>query len=266
MIDLTPEANSRFEQYLTRMRSALRGSRSVEPSEIEANVREHVEIALAGATAPVGADRLGQVLEQLGPPERWLTDDDRPWWRRIMHRLSSGEEPWRLAYIAFGFFALAVLLLPIGIGVFLLALSFLISRAEVELLAERGETLGARRWLVLPSIWVVLVMISIAALVMPVVALGSLGLSDGQIHFVMNEKAPPESLERARVETGFVATVAGVWWLVLSGIFAAILKPFRTLFLPVTTNLGRRHAAILALVGVMVGAIGAALLFVIELR
>ena len=95
MIDLTPEANSRFEQYLERMRNALRGSRSVEPAEIEQNVREHVEIALGGASAPVGADRLGQVLEQLGPPERWLTDDDRPLWRRVLHRFTAGPEEWR---------------------------------------------------------------------------------------------------------------------------------------------------------------------------
>ncbi len=264
MIELTPEANSRFEQYLQRMRSALRGSRAVEPSEIEQNVREHVEMALAGAAAPVGTDRLGQVLEQLGPPERWLTDDDRPLWRRVMHRFTSGPDEWRLAYIAFGVFSLALLTIPIGIGVLFLALSFLISRAEVELLAGRGEPLGARRWLVLPPIWVVSIMISLAVLFVPVFALGAAGISDGQIHLVMNERAPHGSMDRVRIEAGYAALAAGAWWLVLSGIFAAVMKPFRTIFLPVTANLSRKHAVILALVGVMVGSIGAVLLFVVR--
>lgn len=247
MIELTPEASSRFEQYLERMRNALRGSRAVEPAEIEQNVREHVEIALAGAAAPVGTDRLGQVLDQLGPPERWLSEDDRPWWRRVMHRFTSGPEEWRLAYIAFGVFSLAVLTLPVGIGVLFLALAFLISRAEVELLESRGESLGARRWLVLPAIWVVSVLISLAVLFVPVFALGAAGISDGQIHLVMNERAAHGSMERVRIEAGYAALVAGAWWLVLSGIFAAAMKPFRTIFLPVTANLGRKHAVILDL-------------------
>ncbi|HEV3484414.1 MAG TPA: hypothetical protein VG106_03330, partial [Vicinamibacterales bacterium] len=113
---LTPEAQTKLEEYIARMRSALRGSRSVEPAEVEQNVREHVEVALAGAGAPVGAERLDEVLEQLGPPDRWLAEEDRPVWRRVVQRISSGPEDWRLAYLAFGCFALGLLLLPLGIG------------------------------------------------------------------------------------------------------------------------------------------------------
>jgi hypothetical protein len=40
MIDLTPDARRRFDEYLQRTRSALRGTRAVEMSEIEQNVME----------------------------------------------------------------------------------------------------------------------------------------------------------------------------------------------------------------------------------
>lgn len=263
MIDLTPEANTRFEQYLERMRSALRGSRAVEATEVEQNVREHVEIALAGVTAPVGAEQLGAVLEQLGPPDRWLTEDDRPWWRRIAYRISNGPADWRLAYLAFGAFAMALLLLPVGIGILVLICSFLLSRATVDLITERGEALGARKWLVLPAIWVVLLLIAGPILIIPVVGASAWALSDGGIEMFGVQRPAPESIERVRIEAGFVGMAAGAWWLVLSMIFAAVMKPFRSFFLPVTANLSRKHAAVLALVGLMVGAIGAVLLFVV---
>jgi len=262
MIDLTPEASTRLERYLERMRAALRGSRSVEPGEVEQNVREHVEIALAGIPAPVGAERLGEVLEQLGPPERWLVDDDRPWWRRAVQRISAGPEDWRLAYVAFGVFALGMLTLPLGIGVFILACAFLISRAAVDLLAERGEPLGARRWLVLPAIWLVLVLVSMGALISMIAPAAAIGIGDGNLYLVTGTShAEPGTLERVRVEVGFLAMSAGIWWVILAAIFAAIMRPFRTLFLPVTERLGRKHAMILALVGAILASLGAVLLF-----
>jgi hypothetical protein len=264
MIDLTPEARTRFEQYLSRMRSALRGTRAVEPGEIEQNVREHVELALAEASGPVSTERLDAVLAQLGPPERWLPEDELPWWRRIAQRVSTGPEDWRLAYLAFGVFALGLLTLPIGLGLVFLVCAFLIGRAECELLSTRGESLGARRWLVLPSIWLVFLTAAGVALILPVAGLAGLGISDGRIHLLQGiPHTRPETIERARVETGYIAMVAGVWWLFFSAILAAIVKPVRAFFLPVTERLSRKHALILALIGVMVGSIGAVLLFVI---
>jgi len=252
MIDLTPDAKERFELYLGRMRSALRGSRAVEASEVEQNVREHVEIALAGATGPVDAERLGEVLAQLGPPERWLTDDDRPWWSRTLHTISHGPEDWRLSYLAFGAFALSLLLLPIGVGVFVLIAAFALSRATVELIHDRGEILGARRWLVLPAIWIVLLGVVLPLLIAPVAGISSLFLDDLDA---------PEGYEQIRFHAGVIGMVAGAWWLVMAGVFAALMKPFRALFYPVSANLTRKHAVVLALVAIMVGAIGAAVFF-----
>jgi len=264
MIEMTPEATTKLEQYLARMRSALRGSRSVEPAEVEQNVREHVEVALANTAAPVGTERLAEVLAQLGPPEQWLPDDEQPWWRRVAERMSHGPEDWRLAYYAFGAFALGLFLLPVGFGLVFLICAFLLSRAECELLASRDELLGARRWLVLPAIWAVLLIVAMIVLIAPVVGLASIGISDGNIHLVRGiPHTPPESIERIRIEAGYAMSVAGAWWLFFSIILAFVVKPLRTFFLPVTQNLGRKHALLLAIIGSMVGVIGAVLLFAI---
>jgi len=263
MIEMTPEAQTRFERYLTRMRSALRGS-AVEAADVEQNVREHVDVALANTAAPIGIERLDEVLEQLGPPERWLPEDEQPWWKRVASRMSSGPEDWRLAYTTFGAFAFGLFLLPVGFGLAFLICAFLLARAEHELLTSRGETLGARRWLVLPAIWTVLLGVAMLLLVAPVMALASIGLSDGNLRFVHGvPHAQPETLERVRIETGYIAMVAGGWWLVFSVLLAFLVKPLRAMFLPVTENLGRKQALLLSLIGAMVGAIGAVLLFAI---
>ena len=41
MIDMTPDAKQRFDAYLQRTRTALRGTRAVEPAEVEQNVIVH---------------------------------------------------------------------------------------------------------------------------------------------------------------------------------------------------------------------------------
>lgn len=262
MSELTPEARLRLERYVARMRSALRASRAVETAEIEQNVREHVEVAFADAAGPVDAERLDAVLAQLGPPDQWLSEDEQPWWRRIAARVSHGPEDWRLAYLTFGAFALGLLLLPVGIGVFLLVAAFFLGRAACELIESRGENLGARRWIVLPPIWLFALTAAFLLLILPAIGFGAFGISDGNIHLLRAiPRTTPESAARVRVETGYIAAVAGLWWLVFSPILALIMNPLRTLFLPVTQNLGRKHALLLALIGAMVAAIGAVLLF-----
>lgn len=84
MIDLTPDAKVRFEQYLQRLRGSLRGTRAVEADEVEQNVREHVEIALAGAPSPVA-------------PPAWPTCWSSSGRRNSVFRTKSvrrGGEPW----------------------------------------------------------------------------------------------------------------------------------------------------------------------------
>ena len=261
MIDLTPDAKRSFDEYLQRMRATLRGTRAVEAEEVEQNVVEHVELALAGSPAPIGRDRLGTVLEQLGPPERWLPEDERPWWRKVMNRVVVGPEDWRLAYASFALTMLMVLFLPAG-GILLVIPAFLLSRAYVELIADRGETLGARKWLVLPPIVIVMVVVCAVALIGAAAPVAAIGLGDGGGLRGAGFEAHSR-YERMRIEMGFVALVTGSWWIVLSGIFAMLMRPFRALFQPLTAGLRRGHALALTLAGAIIGGLGAFLLFAV---
>lgn len=257
MIDLTPEAKRRFDEYLQRMRVSLRGRRAVEPDEVEQNVIEHVEVALAGVPSPVGPDRLGTVLEQLGPPERWLPEDERPFWRKAMDRVMTGPEDWRLAYASLGLTLLMVITLPIG-GALLLLPAFLLSRAYVALMEDRGEPLGARKWLVLPPIVLALLLVCGVALLAPAAAFGAILSEIGlrELGFDWGSR-----WERGRLFLGAMALGTGGWWIVLSGVFAMLLRPFRALFAPMTSGLRRGHALVLTIAGVVIAALGAVLLF-----
>lgn len=257
-MDLTPEAKRRFDEYLQRMHAALRGTRSIESREVEQNVREHVEFALAGAPAPVGADHLAQVLEQLGPPERWLPEEERPLWRRIGDRIMRGPEDWRLAYLTFAVFFLMVVLIAVG-GMLLLIPAFLLARAHVELLKERGEDLGARRWLVLPPIACVLVLVAAGALVLPIAFSAAVAGDSDTLTFFGFE--PQDRNDRIRMQIGLMTTGSGIGWIILSAIFAAVLPLMQKLFAPFLASLRRPHALNLAIAGAALIGIGMVILY-----
>jgi hypothetical protein len=255
MKDLTPEARTRFEQYMQRIRAVLRGSGSAD--EVEQSVREHVDVALQSAPAPVGMEALASVLEQLGPPERWVPENERPVWRRVMEHLQHGPEEWRLAYLTMGMFVAALLLLPVGIGVLLFIPAFLLARAEVELLG--GTPLGARRWLVLPPIWLPFLMLMFAVLVGPIVPAIAAGLSERAIYEHLG--VPKDgSLASVRVGVGFVMAVAGTCWMLVAALVTIVFRPLHALFHPVASWLRRKHLAVLAGIGFVIGASGLALL------
>ena len=259
MIDFTPEAKRQFDDYLLRMRYSLRGRRSVATEEVEQNVVEHVHAALAGVPSPVGQERLSDVLTQLGPPERWLPEDERTAWRRLADRFMTGPEDWRLAYISLAITFLMIVFLPVG-GVLLLLPGYLVSRAYVELLTDRGEPLGARKWLVLPPIVLMMVLIAGAALFAPAGAIGAILSEMGirELGWEWDSRA-----DRMRIFSGILSIAVGVYWIALSAVFAMLLRPFRALFQPVTANLRRGHALALTVAGAIVAGLGAVLLYVL---
>ena len=257
MIELTSDARVRFEQYLQRMRESMRGRRAVETAEVEQNVLEHVEVALAAAPMPVGTASLAAVLEQLGPPEQWLPDEERPVWRRTMDRLMSGPEDWRLAYLSIALTTLMIVTLPIG-GILLLLPAFLLSRAWVALIEERGETLDARRWLVLPPIVIAFVSFLLITVVGGVVLAAAAGVENDLRSIGIPE--PGTSAEAIVGYGGYVMSAAGVWWLLLSLIFSWLLEPIRTLFAPLLAKTRRRHLLIFAGVGTLLLILGLGLM------
>ena len=262
MIDMTPSARERLDSYLQRLRSELRGTRSVVADEVEQSVREHIEIALAHAQAPVGATDVIAVLDRLGPPERWLADEDRPAWRRVMATLHSTPHDWRLAYLAFGLFLASIVFLPAG-GFLLLIPAMLVSRAYIELARGRGETLGARRWLVYPSIAVVLMFATGLMIIGPPLPLLALGLNNvnGMECFEHLFDVPKSAAGQIRFLFGMGAVLFGSWWIIAAAFCAAFIRPIRFVFAPLLDGLARKHFAGLALIGTLVAAVGATLIY-----
>ncbi|HEY3055398.1 MAG TPA: hypothetical protein VGK31_05660 [Thermoanaerobaculia bacterium] len=253
MIELSDSARQRFDDYLHRLRRTLRGNQA---DDVEQSVREHVEIALAGIPAPVGAEHLGVVLERLGPPERWLPEEELPIWRRVMTRIANGPDDWRVAYLSFGLFLLTLLLLPLGIGILLLVPAYLVGRAFVELLSERGEPIGARRWLVYPPIAALLFLLFSGFLIGPVVPLLGWGIGEGGFHRLWNP-----AMDRIRVNAGLTAASIGLWWILYSVVLTILFRPIRFAFAPLLDRLRRRHLWLLSLAGAISLGVGAALLY-----
>lgn len=257
MIEMTPAARERLDNYLQRMRSELRGTRSVVADEVEQSVREHIEIALAEAPGPIGATEVISVLDRLGPPERWLADEDRPAWRQFVDRIRTAPDDWRLAYLAFGMFLLSMLLFP-AIGPMLILPAMIASRAYVELARDRGEPLGARRWLVYPSIAVVLVIATGMLIIGPPLPVMALAF-DNRYRGLFD--VPYSEFGRMRFLAGFGAVVFGSWWILAAAFCAAFLRPIRFVFAPLLDGVRRKHFAVLAGIGAVVAAVGATLIY-----
>jgi hypothetical protein len=138
---------------------------SVDAAEVERDVVEHIEHALAGTPAPVGAPELREVLRKLGSPCQWVPQEEMSRLQRILLALRSGPEDLRLGYLALGLLAgslLAAACLNLLIGfqrmlpfLFLgIAVSFIFARASLSVATWNR---GAERWLICPALIVVYV-------------------------------------------------------------------------------------------------------------
>jgi hypothetical protein len=56
------------------------------------------------------------------------------------------------------------------------------------------------------------------------------------------------------------AVVAGIWWIVLSGLMAVAIRPLRWVLVPFANHLRRVHALWLTALGLIVAGSGAAIL------
>jgi hypothetical protein len=176
-VGLSPAAADRFDDYLRQVREALVRSPDVNPDEIEADIRAHVEHELGAAPRPVPVAALEAVLGRLGPPAQWGAGDDPSLLRRAARLLGDrvrgvravlwrGPEDWRLTYLSFGTFALGLVTFGVLMPV-CLPLSYLLSRAALAHGREKGLALGARKWLLYPPVVLVSLTLLVAVAVWP---------------------------------------------------------------------------------------------------
>ncbi|MCY3693857.1 MAG: hypothetical protein OXG77_01425 [Chloroflexi bacterium] len=251
----TENARSDLKRYLRRVRHALRPHPSVDADEVELEIKGHIEAELAGELAPVTAERLHGVLDRLGSPNDWVPDDDLPAWRKLLLRLRTGPEDWRLAYLSISLFIICSIVAPAthsAAAPLLLIASFLVARAGLKVLEEHNESPGARKWFFYPPLVFVYLVIGIMATILPLaVAVGM--ASDA------NLPADLYGLRGILVEwivlpTWFGATllvvlVTGVWWLAIGLVLARLTRAVRAVFWPFAERLRERHGLRIALAG-----------------
>jgi hypothetical protein len=262
MVTLSHEAESHLERYLRQMRATLRGQRSVDPDDVERDVRSHIDAELDGRPEPIETSDLRQVLEQLGAPNQWAPVDEQNPWQAIVSRLRYGPEDWRLAYLSLSLAALGVVLFLAGpilwpVPALLPIVAFLLARACVDLLAQHDEQIGARRWLIYPVLLPWSVVLAALLLLWPLaLAIGAMTDFPEIVEWVADAIQGPT---RA-VEPFLGAVVLGLWWTCLGLILRRVPGAIRTTFRPFADEFDRRHAARMAVGGILfIAAAGAAL-------
>lgn len=265
MIRYTPEALAHLDDYLAEVRSAVAGHNSISPDEVEADVRDHVSAALEHADQPVTERTVADVLERLGPPSQWVADSHRSIWKYLAdtlkpvgHRAVEGiralpgeayqagrglaarvrglPHGWRLAYVAFGLFALGLIAFPL-FPAFLIA-SYIAARADLSLARERGEALGARRWLVYPPVVIVSLVLLLALTLWPIGLGGAVAEMPRSLRTdVAGTIGVPVKIVQPVVGAYTAVGAMSVWWMILSlitlrfpGLPAAVFPPFGARF------------------------------------
>lgn len=264
MIRMTDRAQERVDAYVGRVRRALAAHPDVDAEEVAGDVRAHVEEALREVPDPVGEDDVIVVLDRLGSPGRWAPTGEVGGWRRVVGRVRSGPDDWRLAYLCIALTGVAILTVPFGVGVLLLLPAFVLARGVVALSEERGEPLGAQRWLVLPALIVVYAGVGVTVLGLPVLVSPIVFSTGGAIEFLSRRydtgyPAPgtPEHFVRS---LGWVVTALGAWWAALGGLAVARPGAVRAALRPLADRFRPAHARIPMLLGVALALLGTVLL------
>lgn len=268
MIPLTDGAKALYADYISKVRARLFSSGAADADEILADLQEHVSEELADTPEPATHEAMRAVLERLGSPDQWVNADDLPWWRKVLMRLRTGPEDWRLVY--FSFVALIVGALPI---------SFILSRAAIA--AQKEPLAPAQKWLAYPSLIIVYVVIlGIVLIPVPIIG-GAVGYelsfaSLTEYSRLHGTKAPtptnyPPILKSLGLNryTDVRAGVVGVWmgvatggaWLMLLGGALLFRGPRRfaaCVFAPFLDESSKRWAVTILLFGLLLGAIALA--------
>lgn len=241
MINFNDDAKKQMDKYLREVRTCLRDCLSVDADEVEQNIVEHIENEFQGETEPVSYNQLDSVLKKLGSPLQWVPEEEITWWKKIVLRLRTGPEDWRLAYISFGLLIMAFLIARSSFIIFVLT-SFIISRAVISTVDHINQ-LKAQRWLIYPSLFIVYIFAAFWLLLWPTFALA--GIAD-ELEHLDSEKFPwntGNEMSYWLIAIVLIAAGTALWWLVLAfvhkkkpKILQVVFRPFANYIKPSWTN------------------------------
>ena len=238
MVELSENARKGLNDYLRQVRSYLRWSKSVDRSEVEQNITEHIERELEGVPEPVSSGALDGVLARLGSPRQCVPPETLNWWGKLILKLHTHSEDWRLAYISFFFLLIAFVLMFLvsPLQVVFYAASFLTARAALAV--GDGEDLGAQKWLLYPALLIVSAALASTLLAGPGFLAGIICVELHKIEwirFVGNMGLIPLVISA-------VTLCTGLWWVILGLLACKWPGLVRHAFRPFADGFNRRCA------------------------
>ena len=246
MVELSENARKGLDDYLRQVRTYLRWSKSLDRDEVEQNVAEHIERELEGTPEPVSCSTLEGVLARLGSPRQWVPPETLNWWGKLILKLRTDSQDWRLAYISFAFLLVGVVLMflvsPLQVVFF--AASFITSRAA---LAAADEDLGAQKWLIYPALMIVSTAFALFLLLGPGLLAGIIG---GELHEIRWIRRDSHMGVVAFVITS-VALVTSLWWMALGLILCKWPGLMRQPVRPFADGFNHRRAVAIFAAGVL---------------
>ena len=111
MVEFSERAQIRLDKYMRKVSVYLRGCKTVNADDIIQNIMDHIASEVVNSTSPISDEELDNVLKKLGSPEKWVPQEEWPWWKKIIVRLQVGPEDWRLSYLSFAFLLIGILCL-----------------------------------------------------------------------------------------------------------------------------------------------------------
>ncbi len=237
MVELSENARKGLEDYLRQVRSYLRWSKALDPSEVEQNITEHIERELEGAPEPVSSTALDGVLARLGSPRQWVPPEAMNWWGKLILKLHTDSEDWRLAYISFALLLMGCLFFFVSpFQVVFLAASFLTARAALT--AGGGEDLGAQKWLLYPALLIVSAAFALTLFVGPALLAAPAGAELHRIEWIRRDS----HMGLTAFATSATALVTGLWWMLLGLLTCIRPNLIRLPLRPFADGFNRRHA------------------------
>ncbi len=246
MVELSETARKGLDDYLRQVRTYLRWSRSLDRDEVEQNIAAHIERELEGTPQPVSSSALEGVLARLGSPRQWVPPEALGWWAKLILKLRTDSEDWRLAYISFALLLAGFLLfLASPLLLVFIAASFITSRAALA--AAGDENLGAQKWLLYPALVIGSAILATAVLCGPGLLAGTAGAELYQLAR-MRHYSDMDIVEFVIISA---TLITGLWW-VVSGLTlckrpALARGPLR----PFADRFNRHHALALFSTGVL---------------